>query len=81
MMKGLYGLLCVPRDGDQFKRKGEGKGDGVVGANGLEGGLGQQAWPNKAAFEGVGGASWGVEEDSQGQGGRELGGKWSLLSG
>ena len=57
--------MYVPRDGDYpFEEEGGGEGFKVEGANGLEGSLGQQARFDKAAFEGVGGASRGAEEDS-----------------
>jgi len=50
--------MYVPRDGDYpFDREGGGEGFRAKGANGLEENLGQQARFDKAAFEGVGGAS------------------------
>ena len=57
--------MYVLWDGD-YPPEGEGRGEGVgaKGADGLERGLGQQSRSNKATFEGVGGAGWGVEEDS-----------------
>ena len=59
--------MYVPRDGD-YPPEGEdgGKGVGAKGVDGLEGGSGQQARPDKATFEGVGGTGRGAEEDSQG---------------
>ena len=77
-----YGPLCVPQDSDQpSEGKGGGKGVEVKGADSLEEGPSQQARPNKVAFEGVASASRGAEEDSQGQGGRDLEVKGSPPSG
>ena len=59
--------MYVPQDGD-YPPEGEGggKGVGAKGADGLEKGPVQQARFDKATFEGVKGASRGIEEDSYG---------------